>query len=64
MTTRLEAFALGMALFVLFGVVGRWDFEAQQADEARYCDMVKAGHWPDYAGTYRRVCRPPKTSQR
>lgn len=64
MTTRLEAFALGIALFIIMGVVGRWDFQAQQADQAHYCEMVKAGHWPDYQGTYRSECRPPKIAQR
>ena len=64
MITRLEAFALGIALFIVFGAVGRWDFEAEQADHAHYCEMVKAGHWPDYQGTYRNECQPPKIAQR
>lgn len=29
------------------------DYEDAQAEEVNYCEMVKAGHWPDYRGTYR-----------
>jgi len=64
MITRLEAFALGIALFIVFGAVGRWDFEDEKVAQAQYCDMVKAGHWPDYQGTYRRECLPPKSEPR
>ena len=38
--------------------------EDQQAEQERYCEMVKAGHWPDYQGTYRRECLPPKSEPR
>lgn len=41
--------ALGIAAILgLLGLVGQSDFEAEQADQARYCDMVKADLWPDY----------------
>ena len=64
MKTGLEAAALWIALLIVFGLVGHWDFEAQRADQAQYCEMVKAGHWPDYQGTYRRECLPPKSVPR
>jgi hypothetical protein len=64
MKTGLEAAALWIALLIVFGLVGHWGFEAQQADEAHYCEMVKAGYWPDYQGTYRRECLPPKSVPR
>lgn len=53
-----------LALLGLFGLAGAMDYEDQQADQAHYCEMVKAGHWPDYQGTYRNECRPPKIAQR
>lgn len=40
------------------------DYEDAQAEEANYCEMVKAGHWPDYRGTYRAECRSPKSVRR
>ena len=53
-----------LALLGLFGLAGAMDYEDQQADQAHYCEMVKAGYWPDYQGTYRSECRPPKIAQR
>ena len=53
-----------LALLGLFGLAGAMDYEDQQAQEALYCDMVKAGNWPDYQGTYRTQCRRPIDGQR
>ena len=53
-----------LALLGLFGLAGAMDYEDQQAEQAHYCEMVKAGYWPDYQGTYRRECRPPKSARR
>lgn len=53
-----------LLVLVAFGFVGQMDYEDAQAQEAHYCDMVKAGHWPDYQGTYRRECLPPKSVPR
>ena len=53
-----------LALLGLFGLAGAMDYEDQQAEQARYCEMVKAGYWPDYQGTYRRECPQPTTAQR
>lgn len=62
--TRLEVIALIAAFFILFGVVGHFDEEADQADHDNYCEMVsiwnkeaaqniqvndRAG-WPPYNG--------------
>lgn len=54
------------ALFVVLalGIVGRMDADSAQADVNHYCEMVKAGHWPDYQGTYRSECRRPKSDPR
>ena len=56
--------AVLLAVLGLFGLVGAMDYEDAQAEEANYCEMVKAGHWPDYRGTYRAECRPPKSVPR
>lgn len=53
-----------LVLLGLFGLAGAMDYEDQQAEQERYCEMVKAGHWPDYQGTYRRECLPPKSEPR
>lgn len=62
--SRYRMAAIAAALVLLMGLVGRMDYEDQQAQAALYCDMVKAGYWPDFQGTYRRECRPPKSVQR
>ena len=44
-------------LFAL-GIAGKADaIDAEQA-AALYCDMVKAGAWPDYKGIYDALCLP------
>ena len=56
---------VGMLLVLAaFGFAGHMDYEDQQAEQAHYCEMVKAGFWPDYQGTYRRECRTPKSGPR
>lgn len=37
-----------MAAVALFGLVGQMDYEDAVNQEAHYCDMVEAGHWPAY----------------
>ena len=53
-----------LALLGLFGLAGAMDYEDQQAEQERYCEMVKAGYWPDFQGTYRRECRTPRNGPR
>jgi hypothetical protein len=53
-----------LALLGLFGLAGAMDYEDQQAEQERYCEMVKAGYWPDFNGTYRDVCQRPNAGQR
>lgn len=56
---------VGMLLVLaVFGFVGHMDYEDQQAEQAHYCDMVKAGYWPDFQGTYQSECRTPTNGQR
>jgi len=62
--SRYRMAAILAALVLLPGLAGRMDYEDQQADQAHYCEMVKAGYWPDFQGTYRRECRPPKSARR
>lgn len=49
---------------MMLGIVGRMDAEDAQLDVDHYCEMVKAGHWPDYQGTYRDQCRRPSGGPR
>jgi hypothetical protein len=49
--------ALLVALVLLLGLVGHFDYQDQEAEEAQYCDMVKAKLWPDYKGIYRQSCK-------
>ncbi len=53
-----------LALLGLFGLAGAMDYEDQQAEQEHYCEMVKAGFWPDYQGTYRRECLRPSPGPR
>jgi len=53
-----------LALLGLFGLVGAMDYEDQQAEQERYCEMVKVGFWPDFNGTYRDECQQPKSGPR
>lgn len=62
--SRYRMAAILAALVLLLGLMGHMDYEDAKAEEANYCEMVKAGLWPDYRGTYRDECRPPKIAQR
>ena len=37
-----------VALLAGFGLVSAMDYRDEQRAEAHYCEMVNAGHWPDY----------------
>lgn len=41
-----------LVVLALLGFVGQMDYEDAKREEAFYCHMVAAGHWPDYEGTY------------
>jgi len=50
---------LGAAFLAVLGIVGGMDYADELRAAVHYCDMVNAGHWPDYdnvahhcAGTY------------
>ena len=60
----MKMIAVLLALLGLFGLAGAMDYEDLQAEQEHYCEMVKAGHWPDYQGTYRSECRTPKSVPR
>lgn len=41
--------AIGMlVIFAIYALVSFMDWEDAQADQAHYCEMVKAKTWPDY----------------
>lgn len=56
--------SLILILIALLGIVGEMDATDAQLDADHYCEMVKAGHWPDYQGTYRRECLRPSPAPR
>ena len=39
---------LGAAFLAVLGIVGTMDFHDELRAAVYYCDMVTAGHWPDY----------------
>lgn len=45
-----------IAIIILFGFVGAMDYEDAKQEEISYCENVKSGVWPDYEGTYAKVC--------
>jgi hypothetical protein len=47
---------IAIAVFLAVGLVGRMDFEDEVREQIAYCENVKAGLWPDYEGTYAKVC--------
>lgn len=44
-------------LFALLGVVGFVDMESAEAEQAMYCENVKAKIWPDYKNIFKKVCK-------
>lgn len=60
----MKMIAVLLALLGLFGLAGAMDYEDQQAEQERYCEMVKAGYWPDFNGTYQDECQRPKSGPR
>lgn len=54
MFDKIKGFFVVLALLLLMGVVGRMDYEDEQAQAALYCHNVKIGVWPDYEGTYKK----------
>lgn len=41
---------------VLFGIVGRMDYEDELKSQAHYCEMVSEGAWPDFKGIFEESC--------
>lgn len=48
--TRATALRIALICVVvaLIGWTGSSDIETERASQSRYCQMVGAGHWPDY----------------
>lgn len=61
---RLLGIAAAAVALSLFGVLGATDFQDDQMEAELYCANVRAGIWPDYQGTYRKHCKPPKPTPR
>ncbi|MBN46231.1 MAG: hypothetical protein CMH23_07135 [Methylophaga sp.] len=41
---------------VLFGIVGRMDYEDELKSQAHYCEMVREGAWPDFKKIFEESC--------
>ena len=39
---------LGICFAMLFGLVGSYDYQEEQAKAKLYCDMTADGSWPAY----------------
>lgn len=61
---RIESALMWLAIVLFMGIVGRMDADDAQLQQDQYCDMVKAGYWPDYQGAFRRECLPPSLAPR
>jgi hypothetical protein len=59
MKTTLIATATATALVLgLLAFTGQSDYTEATRSQLEYCEMVKAGHWPDYEGKYNAWCKP------
>jgi hypothetical protein len=45
---RLAYILAGAVFIIALGMVGRADFNDEIREAVYYCDMVEAGHWPNY----------------
>lgn len=41
----------GVAFFAALGLAGTSDFHDEIRAAVHHCEMVEAGHWPNYDGT-------------
>ena len=46
--------AIGVMLML---IIGRMDYQDAERELAVYCEMVQAGHWPDYRQIYEEECQ-------
>jgi len=56
MKRKITIIAAVLAIAAAFGLVGAMDAEDAEMQASLYCDNVKLGLWPDYAGTYVSEC--------
>ena len=52
----MEVAILAIVAILIIGNVGRYDFLDQQKIQARYCENVGSGNWPDYKQNYDELC--------
>ncbi len=51
MQNTFKAGAVVVAVLLLAGIAGRFDYEDEVRQSVIYCENVRAGIWPDYEGT-------------
>ncbi|TVS00469.1 MAG: hypothetical protein EA406_00515 [Rhodospirillales bacterium] len=42
--------AMLAAIIIAMAIIGEMDYRDHEREHAHYCEMVQAGHWPDYRG--------------
>lgn len=48
---------LGMAIAIVFGLIGQDDYTQAKAEQARYCKNIEAGIWYDSEENIRKKCK-------
>jgi len=48
---RLAYILVGAVFIIALGMVGRSDMNDEIRAAVHHCEMVEAGHWPNYNGT-------------
>lgn len=56
----LKLMSIGIIISVLFGIVGRMDYDDALLEADAYCGNVYSGLWPDYDKTYDKECKDGK----
>lgn len=60
---NVKVWLFAAAVVVAIGIAGSMDFADEVREQLAYCDNVKAGVWPDYAGTYKAECTPERIKE-
>lgn len=55
--SRWVVLVLAALLVILLGIAGRMDADDAELAADLYCANVKSGTWPDFRGTYAKMCK-------
>lgn len=48
---------IALIVFAAYGFVSEVDYRAELMEQAHYCRMVEAGHWPAYRPAHNNICK-------